>query len=781
MSNRFCTLVGTNKISAEYTKINSGFDDVESELDSLDGRMNTAESDIDTAESDINSLESRATAIEAWDTDNLPNSSNVTGSTTTAAFNTLKTLTDGHTEDISDLDTRIDNIVGYAGTSTVEVVDARYSTEKDVTFSVLGDRINSLDQVTGYNVKDHGLLGNGSDDDSSELNALITALGSTVCTLYFPRGTYKLNDNVSVPSTIELKFVYGAMLKPASGKAITGSNTKISAGLYQIFDLSLGGTIAGTWRVQWVYPQWFGAKGDTTTDDSMAFQNTINFQVLTNGRIYVPRGVYRIETKLVLYEECRIDGESPETAKFYAKVSGDFVMETSATVAYKHKIELKDFSIFGDATTGAGSTSTGGLHIKSANHCKAERLKVSLIATGATGTRGNPATELRPGIKVSGVVGAILNDCYVEKCDVGFLVTNGAASINTSTTFNDCSSEYCRTHAVKWLNTMTTHWNRGIIENNYGLVTMHVENEAAALPNYGSSINGTHFEQNIYGDTGAAGSIEINLVGGNTGFIDSFLVNNVFIDGSAKTSVKVIYNTGLTIFSSSLNSTPDTIVIDSTSVRTTIIGGVLASSIVDSGYGTKVLGSPHLAINDSLALASDTPSVSIMGYAKGLAGTMTELNGGGDGQIIYLEGQYGTVLDGATFQLKNGATRMNLADGSVITLRKDKTSGNWVCIGHEPSVAKATFTNAAAQSIDDRTFWLCGDAAITNITTINFGYDGQEITIKSNHTGANTTVFEDGTGNLKLAGNFTMGQDDTLRLIYDSTTSYWYELSRSVN
>lgn len=57
--------------------------------------------------------------------------------------------------------------------------------------------------------------------------------------------------------------------------------------------------------------------------------------------------------------------------------------------------------------------------------------------------------------------------------------------------------------------------------------------------------------------------------------------------------------------------------------------------------------------------------------------------------------------------------------------------------------------------------------------------DGEFIIIMN--MGSYTLTFKDGVTNLILAGDFAMGQYDTLTLIYDSTNSKWIEISRSNN
>lgn len=71
------------------------------------------------------------------------------------------------------------------------------------------------------------------------------------------------------------------------------------------------------------------------------------------------------------------------------------------------------------------------------------------------------------------------------------------------------------------------------------------------------------------------------------------------------------------------------------------------------------------------------------------------------------------------------------------------------------------------------------DAASDDLDTINGGADGMPLTLAANDA-ARTVVMKDGTGNLRLAGDFSMDNNqDTITLIYNG--SAWLETSRSDN
>jgi Pectate lyase superfamily protein/Right handed beta helix region len=70
-------------------------------------------------------------------------------------------------------------------------------------------------------------------------------------------------------------------------------------------------------------------------------------------------------------------------------------------------------------------------------------------------------------------------------------------------------------------------------------------------------------------------------------------------------------------------------------------------------------------------------------------------------------------------------------------------------------------------------------AATDDLTTINGGYEGREIVLFAADN-THDVVLKDGTGNLALAGDFTMtNSQDAIRLLYRGAT--WFELSRSDN
>lgn len=126
-----------------------------------------------------------------------------------------------------------------------------------------------------FNVRDFGAVGDGVNDDTAALSALVavvTAL-TTGGAILVPAGTYRLSDDVTIPADVSVLALEGARLSVDSGKTLT-LNGLFRAGLTQVFAGS-GSVVFGVGSVQGIHPEWFGAVGDRTTDDTVAVQKTV--------------------------------------------------------------------------------------------------------------------------------------------------------------------------------------------------------------------------------------------------------------------------------------------------------------------------------------------------------------------------------------------------------------------------------------------------------------------------------------------------------------------------
>jgi hypothetical protein len=107
----------------------------------------------------------------------------------------------------------------------------------------------------------------GDPNYGTTLQDAITAIGSNQTTLRLPAGSYSIDTDTTIPANITLKPERGAILSIATTKTLT-INGGLEAGLYQIFSCSGTGKVVYGTGVQEVFPEWYGAKGDNSTDDA---------------------------------------------------------------------------------------------------------------------------------------------------------------------------------------------------------------------------------------------------------------------------------------------------------------------------------------------------------------------------------------------------------------------------------------------------------------------------------------------------------------------------------
>ena len=154
----------------------------------------------------------------------------------------------------------------------------------------------------------------------------------------------------------------------------------------------------------------------------------------------------------------------------------------------------------------------------------------------------------------------------------------------------------------------------------------------------------------------------------------------------------------------------------------------------------------------------------------------------------------GIHITGATndIKLKNGATINNTsADLLTITEVATNFTGNLSVTGKIISTPSTDTSLLAATQITVtrkimRVVGNGGAVILTGTPIIVASDDGTEVIIQGTHD-TNTVTLQDESSNagskLQLSGgnDFTLGQGDTIYLIYDSGDTNWYEVSRSDN
>lgn len=107
----------------------------------------------------------------------------------------------------------------------------------------------------------------------SGVNTLTQSMMQATNTIYVIRYDFTLGEDITVPENCVLEFDGGSISASDSNDTITGANTGISAGLVKIFNTDV--TLAGTWNVNGLYPDYFGAVNSNSINSYPALYATV--------------------------------------------------------------------------------------------------------------------------------------------------------------------------------------------------------------------------------------------------------------------------------------------------------------------------------------------------------------------------------------------------------------------------------------------------------------------------------------------------------------------------
>lgn len=152
---------------------------------------------------------------------------------------------------------------------------------------------------------------------TTSVQRTVNLFDSSLCTeqntRYIIQYDYDLNGGqVSLPKGSVLVFDGGSIRNESAFTAtIVGDDASIDADMSQVFSTNL--SLSGTWRNEMYFPEWFGAKGDSTTDDTLALQAALNL----GNTISVPLNVtiklnktYLFSDTLIVYANTTIHGNA---------------------------------------------------------------------------------------------------------------------------------------------------------------------------------------------------------------------------------------------------------------------------------------------------------------------------------------------------------------------------------------------------------------------------------------------------------------------------------------
>lgn len=165
-------------------------------------------------------------------------------------------------------------------------------------------------------------------------------------TIYVLQYDYSLNyQTISIPEGSILVFEGGSI----STGTLSGNNTIIIAEPYNIFK-TIG--FAGTFNIEKVIPEWFGAKGDNSTINTKPFQDAIDFAEFAATNVEFQSGDYVIDGTLYIRKQSRIHitGMGKYKTFIYLKttspVNSMIDINSPEVTTYYQFIRIKDLSLY---------------------------------------------------------------------------------------------------------------------------------------------------------------------------------------------------------------------------------------------------------------------------------------------------------------------------------------------------------------------------------------------------------------------------------------------------
>jgi len=188
--------------------------------------------------------------------------------------------------DVQDAIEALETKVGVNNSSDTNSIDYKINNFLDVnTIHAVSASIDSITASTGrfVNLESQGVYfvdssesDQGANGSGRSVKDILDLVGSNGGTIIFSHTgaatttTYTFSTNTTIPSNVKLQIQQGAIISIDSGITLTMSREP-DAGRYQIFSGS--GSISG---LDQVYPEWFGAVGDNSTDDTTALTKAEN-------------------------------------------------------------------------------------------------------------------------------------------------------------------------------------------------------------------------------------------------------------------------------------------------------------------------------------------------------------------------------------------------------------------------------------------------------------------------------------------------------------------------
>lgn len=193
----------------------------------------------------------------------------------------------------------------------------------------------------------------------------VNQIGTSNALLTLPAGTYSFASNYTIPSNVCILPMPGCSIRPASGVAVTVNALSSSVGPYQWIDASLDGSVVfGTGAIGRVFPEWWGAIADGTTDCTVALQSALDswgVALEKGGEVKLSSGTYA--TKLLHMRGRRSLRGNGKRTTILKLLDGSDDNLISFDDAYCVWVRMSDFTLDGNASNQTSGSNSCGLYM----------------------------------------------------------------------------------------------------------------------------------------------------------------------------------------------------------------------------------------------------------------------------------------------------------------------------------------------------------------------------------------------------------------------------------
>ena len=268
-----------------------------------------------------------------------------------------------------------------------------------------------------------------------------------------------------------------------------------------------GITIVGTfkWRriaedLHIVNVKWFGAVGDSITDDNTAIQAALSFcKDTSDATLYFPFGRYRYTATINYYKPVRfsIRGDGMHnTYLFPVNVTGIYIRTDSSTTLYYGEygpregrdLMLKDFTMI-RVGSNTFSDKLYGIDLRGGFFKRIENIAVKNFFASSGGGIGSVGIRLWQPFGTDAVQHTIFDNVYVAACDTGIV-----SRLQNTMRWRSVKIDACKKVGLCLSNSL--YWDGGLCQGNENC-GIYLKNSNPSVLNE-VTIVGVHFESNAY-------------------------------------------------------------------------------------------------------------------------------------------------------------------------------------------------------------------------------------------------------------------------------------------